>query len=194
VFYFPKGLQYQSDWFCDRQIRFKSFGFHYFPEAAAQQYPLQVIPCPEDIKARLRDFPMEASIDSRLLGAFYTILAELLPAMQYREQPSWAVIFEKARQYISQNTGCHVADIARHCAISQAALYDIFRANAGCTPNELRQQVLCRQAVLLLSTTDRSVQDISDSLGFSSTSYFRKILREHTGKSPREIRRSAKRI
>ena len=59
------------------------------------------------------------------------------------------------------------------------------------TPNEMRQQIAVEMAVKLLITTEKSVQQISDKLGFSSTDYFRRILRKHTGKTPRQIRSGA---
>lgn len=194
VFYIPKGLPYHSYWHCRGEVRFRSFGFHHFPESSTRQYPLQKIPCGENVKALLRALPTDREADSRLLGSFYSMVAELLPYMRCEEQTTGAAVIEKARQYISRNRTCSVPDIARHCLISEAALYDIFRREAGCTPNGLRQQLQCEQAVLLLTTTDRPVQDISDSLGFSSSSYFRKILHKYTGKTPRQIRRSAKNI
>lgn len=194
VFYIPKGLVYHSYWYSPEQVRFQSFGFQHFPESVHRQYLLQKIPCEGELLTRIRALPTGQEPDSRLLGSFYSILGELLPRMQYREHSRGKQIREQARRYISTHTDCKVQDIAKHCLVSEAALYDIFRQEAGMTPNQLRQQVLCEKAVELLSTTDRSVQEISDSLHFSSTSYFRKILHMYTGQTPRQIRQSSKHI
>ena len=70
----------------------------------------------------------------------------------------------------------------------EEALYTAFKRH-GSTPNQTRQELLVRKAKQLLTTTDSSVQEISDQLGFSSTSYFRKILHRQTGKTPTQIRR-----
>ena len=59
------------------------------------------------------------------------------------------------------------------------------------TPNTQRQIILCERAVELLTTTDRPIEEISTALGFSSSAYFRKVMREHTGMTPREIRKNA---
>jgi len=194
IFYIPKDLPYHSYWHCADKIQFKSFGFRYFPESSIRQYTLQKIECSRDVKTRIQNLPTDQIVDSMLLGDFYSVVASVLPLMRYIEQTSGVSIIEKARQYISRSKNCSIPDIARHCMISEAALYDIFRKEAGCTPNELRQQILCQKAALLLSTTDLPVQEISDSLYFSSTSYFRKALRKCTGKTPREIRQSARKI
>lgn len=194
VFYIPKGLVYHSYWYSPEQVRFLSFGFQHFPESGQRQYLLQKIPCEGELLARIRALPTGQETDSRLLGSFYSIVAELLPRMQYREHSRGRQILEQARQYISAHTDCKVPDIARHCLLSEAALYDIFRQEAGMTPNQLRQQILCEKAVRLLSTTDAPVQQISDSLHFSSASYFRKVLHQYTGKTPRQIRQSSRNL
>lgn len=194
LFYIPKGLIYHSYWYSADKVQFKSFGFQHFPESASRQYPLQKIECSEEAAALMRELPTEQAAGSVLLSRFYGAVAAVLPFMQYKEPNSKKAVIEKATQYILSNERCHVPDIARHCLISESALYDIFRKEVGYTPNDLRQQILCDKAVLLLSTTDRSVLDISDSLGFSSASYFRKVLRQHTGKTPSRIRKDAKSI
>jgi len=194
VFYIPKGLVYHSYWYSEDTVQFKSFGFQIFPEGDSREYLLQRIDCEDGLRARLRALPTDRPPDSRLLGSFYSIVGELLSRMQYREHSRGRQILEQARQYISAHTDCKVPDIAKHCLLSEAALYDIFRQEAGMTPNQLRQQILCEKAVRLLSTTDAPVQQISDSLHFSSASYFRKVLYQYTGKTPRQIRQSIKNL
>ncbi|MBE6729298.1 MAG: helix-turn-helix transcriptional regulator [Ruminococcaceae bacterium] len=81
-------------------------------------------------------------------------------------------------------------DVAKHCAVNESTLYWAFKTAANKTPNEIKNKFLCQKAIMLIINTNKSVQEISDSLGFSSTSYFRKILKANTGKTPREIRKS----
>ena len=191
LFYIPKGLSYQSYWTSRDQIRFRSLGFHYFPECGTRQYPLQKIDCPENVLTQFRAIPTGQAPDSALWGSFYSAVAAVLPSMVYEIPNPAAHILEKAKRYMVSHSHCKTADVARHCAVSESALYRVFREEAGLTPNGLRQQILCEKAVRLLTTTDRSIQEISDTLGFSSTSYFRKVLHKHTGKTPRQIRQTA---
>lgn len=192
--YIPKGLVYHSHWYAEDKIRFKSFGFLYLPESDSRQYLLQKIHHGEALKALMDDFPTDQDANSRILGRFYSTVADILPSMRYDTPSPKKLIIEKARQYITYNETCSVPDIAKHCLISESALYDIFKKEAGCTPNEFRQQILCEKASMLLATTDRSVQEVSNLLHFSSVSYFRKILRKYTGKTPSQIRHSLKSI
>lgn len=193
VFYIPKGLRYHSYWHSKDTIKFKSFGFQYLPENRTEQYLLQKIYCDQSIKALFKSLPTNQAANSALIGDFYSAVAKILPYMQSEQSKGNAVV-EKAKNFIMENPTCNIPEIARHCLISEAALYNIFRKETNYTPNSLRQKTLCEKAVLLLSTTDLSVQNISDSLGFSSTSYFRKILFKHIGQTPRQIRKGVNNI
>ena len=75
-----------------------------------------------------------------------------------------------------------------------SALYHIFKTENNLTPNELIQKIRCDKAVVLLTTTNKSIQEISDILEFSSTSYFRKVLYRYTQKTPKEIRKTSENI
>ena len=55
----------------------------------------------------------------------------------------------------------------------------------------MKHRLQTEKAVTLLTATDLSVEEISSQLGFSSAAYFRRVLRQITGKTPREIRKTA---
>ena len=190
--YMPAKLPYHSYWQGSDQIKVLFFGFRYFPEYGNRQYPLQKINCGPEVKALFLRLPTDPAVDSRLWGDFYSAIAAALPFMECRITDARAYLVEQAKQYILQHTDCKISDIARHCLVSERALYNIFQEDLGLTPNELRRQLLCQKAVDMLATTDLSVQSISDALRFSSTSYFRKVLHKYTGKTPRQIRSSTR--
>ena len=190
LFYIPKDLPYQSYWTPDPSISFLSYGFDDFPESRNRAYLLQKIHCPAPLCERLRQLPVNTAVNSRLYGRFYSLLAEFLPFMTNIDADPHRQKFERIRQYLQQHPHLSMAQVATDCLISESGLYDLFR-RFDCTPNECRQQALCARAELLLQTTDRSVQEISDSLGFSSPSYVRKVLHQHTGRTPRELRKQS---
>lgn len=193
-FYIPKGLPYQSYWCSENEIRFLSLGFLFFPESENKEYLLQKINMDEDLKARIKKIPTEIETDSFILGEFYSILASLIPVMEYTVQHSKKYILEKAKKYIYENTNCKVSDIAKYCLLSESGLYNVFKKESELTPNELIQKIRCEKAVLMLTTTNKSIEEISNSLEFSSTSYFRKVMYRYTQKTPREIRKSSENI
>lgn len=191
VFYIPRGLSYQSYWYGDPEIRFLSFGFSWFPETEHTIFRLQVIPCDETIKQRLCALPAGAEPTSAALAAFFTVLSQVIPLLKTEPLDRNSRLYHAARNYLSVCPNADAGQLARQLGISESLLYSAFKVAVQKTPNTVRREILCEKAVFLLSTTDRSVQEISDALGFSSASYFRKILKAHTHMTPRDIRRTA---
>lgn len=188
VFYIPDGLSYQSYWYGEPDIKFHSYAFKLFPETASTLFSLQVIECDENLKQKIKGIPFNQKPRSYELGIFYSCLSETVPYLKNNKKTRREQTFEKACDLINQNPHISVQDIAGKCNISESGLYEVFKNVSNKTPNQIKQEVLCEKAVQLLTSTNRSVQDISDSLGFSSTSYFRKVLYANLGKTPRKIR------
>ena len=187
AFYIPMGLSYESHWYGSK-IRFHSYGFRYFPEAEGKSFRLQLLP-PELAEA-VRDIPTRQPVDTEVLHRLFAVLEQVLPHLHIQKFCSTHRVYDEARKFLYDHPDSSISDVAHHCAISESALYSIFKKMGTKTPNDVRQEVLVQKAVHLLTTTDKSVQEISDKLSFSSVSYFRKILHKHTGKTPREIRKS----
>ena len=194
VFYIPKDLSYQSYWFDENRVRLHSYGFSFFPDSENRSFLLQKINCGDALRREVAAIPLNRSADCASLAAFFTCLTKLLPLMESETPCREEALLTQAQAYLYRHPHCRIAEVAQHCCISESALYALFSERTGTTPNRLRQQALTEQAVHLLATTDRSIQEISDTLGFSSTSYFRKILKQHTGKTPGEIRKSARSV
>ena len=62
------------------------------------------------------------------------------------------------------------------------------------SPIEMKNKIKTERAVILLESTDDSVEKIIESLGFSSSAYFRKTVKRYTGMTPMKIRKNAKHI
>ena len=75
--------------------------------------------------------------------------------------------------------------------MSESGLYAFMREHGHTTPIGLKNRLLVEKAVELLSSTDLSVEEISARLGFCSSAYFRKIVKEQTGKTPTQLRKDA---
>jgi len=189
VFFIPKRQRYLSHW--DEGALFHSYGFHFFPLPDRRKYTLQKLDLPPELVERVRSIPIVKPVDSRTVGDFYSTLSEVLPYMAYEHGGKEETLCDEAIAYMTQHTNCTVAEVARYCRVSESAIYIAFRNVRHTTPNTQRQIILCERAVELLSTTDRPIEEISTALGFSSSAYFRKIMREHTGMTPREIRKNA---
>lgn len=194
IFYIPKGLKYQSRWFADDsgQIEFYSFGFEVSP--INKMFVLQKINCSKNAKKLFYELCDEIPITDRGIGKLYYFFGEISNSMKQSTAPTIDPTIEKAIEYIAEHPELRISEVAKHCNISESGIYLLFNKNLNKTPNAVRLEILCEKAVMLLSTTNKSVEEISDLLGLSSTSYFRKILYRHIGKSPREIRKTSLQI
>ena len=191
IFYIPKGLKYQSRWFADDngQIEFYSFGFEL--SAINKSFVLQKINCSQKAKTLFDELCHEIPITDKGIGKLYYFFGEIADNMKQAKTPIINPIIEKATEHMTEHPNSKISDTAKYCNVSTSGIYSLFKKHLNKTPNDVRLEILCKKAVLLLTTTDESVQEISDTLGFSSTSYFRKILKAHTGKTPLEIRKSS---
>jgi AraC family transcriptional activator of pobA len=82
--------------------------------------------------------------------------------------------------------------VRRHAAalgISRDRLGDICRRHAGRTPRALIEARIAREARLMLTITQRPVEQIAASLGFSSAANFNRFYRRVTGQTPGRERR-----
>ena len=191
IFYIPKGLRYQSHWFGEdgNTVSFYSMGFEISP--IDKPFVLQKIEPSPKAKALFTQLCGYIPFAGKGIGTLYYFFEEVAGGMEVATMPYTHPTIEKAIEYITENPNRKISDTAALCNISESGLYLLFKKHLRKTPNDIRLDALTEKAVALLSTTNRSVQDISDSLGFSSTSYFRKILQERVGKTPLEIRKAS---
>lgn len=190
-FYIPKELPYQSYWFSEEQVRLRSCGFDFFPEMERSAFRLQKLDV--SLADEVRRIPLMGAPDSQALGALFGFLGRALPRMERESAEPLGCLYDRAMAYMQAHTDSTAPEVARQCGVSESALYAAFKRH-GTTPNRARLEILVGQARHLLTTTDASVQEISDRLGFSSASYFRKVLSRFTGKTPGQIRKNAAKV
>ena len=81
-----------------------------------------------------------------------------------------------------------IEELADHVGYGRARLFQIFKAATGMTPNDYLQRLRVKSACDLLTTSERSVTDIAQALGFSTSQYFSNVFRKYTGATPSEYR------
>lgn len=193
IFFIPVNLSYKSYWYGEDEIEFLSYGFLNIEAKEKLNFNLQVVDCDEDIKNLILKIPTESSfLSCKTLSAFYGALSGLIPYLRKNQSVSKKdEIAERAKRYIKSNTDCSVAEVAQSCYISEPYLYMLFREKVGCTPNDYRLKAKCQKGIEYLLTTDKTVEEISALIGLSSASHFRRILKTHTGLTPKEVRKSS---
>ena len=195
VFYLPMGLRYHSYWYgsedSDRAIEWDSYGFKYIPSATGKKYkPQKICVCEHDMSL-LDAIDKTVKPTTSYIGYLYLFLGNIIRQMEPQTSDEREALFDKARAYISKNPAFHVSELARHCNVSESGIYAFFRSYANTTPIELKNRIQAEMAAELLSSTDLSVEEIADRLGFCSSAYLRKIFKAQFGKTPSELRKSS---
>lgn len=187
-FYLPCKCRYRSYWYGNPTVKFISLGFVYLPNFENKSYPVQVIPFKKEaaeLFAEIAGLPLGAYS----VGKFYNLAAMLLPLMKDVKPCRTREIVNQTRKYLFTHPFASATEMAKNCAISEAALYSAFQKASDITPNELKCRLLLEKAKELLISTDKSVEDISETLNFSSSSYFRKKFKNYFEITPTEMRK-----
>ena len=94
--------------------------------------------------------------------------------------------------YIDEHVGekIYIETLADMIAVSPDYFTKMFKESIGKTPIDYINGVRVNRALALLADTDTSVNDISDSLGFSNPNYFHKIFKQYIDTSPLAYRKS----
>ncbi|WP_323784557.1 helix-turn-helix transcriptional regulator [Thalassovita sp.] len=83
-----------------------------------------------------------------------------------------------------------MADFARILGVTPTHLSRCCKECLGITAADILAQRSLYAARDMIETTDTPLKDIADRLGFGSATYFSRFIQNHTGKSPRDLRRN----
>ncbi|MBO5223919.1 MAG: AraC family transcriptional regulator [Clostridia bacterium] len=189
IFYIPPSHPYQSYWVGDSVTVHYSFGFKYFPTPKDDSYTIQVIKNPPQTAHKIFDeIASLNTVNLHSVSLLYQLLDILLPLMQTTPKSKAEIIVESAEKFMSDNLNFSIPDVAKYCSVSESVLYSVFKKVKGETPVDVKHKILVDKAINILSSTDYTIEYISQELGFSSATYFRKIFTEVTGKRPKDYR------
>lgn len=90
-------------------------------------------------------------------------------------------------QHYAQNI--RLEDLCEQADVSKQHLCRLFRQNLQMRPMEYVTKVRIQHAKRLLLTTEKSVKDIGEQVGFTDNSYFAMLFNRHELMSPTEYRR-----
>ena len=190
VFYIPNESCYQSYWYGTPKIKFISLGFVYMPNFDNKSYPIQVIQKNDKIIELFQMIANKTQLTPADIGTFYTLSGILIPLMSSVTLCRTREIVEETKKYLFQHPFAQTSELARNCAISEAALYSAFKKSSDITVNRLRNRIILEKAKEMLIATDKSIEYISELMGFSSTSYFRKKFKGYFNMTPGEMRKT----
>ena len=127
--------------------------------------------------------------DSRKVRQVFDMPAEELPAPKSQNTIFAEKLNEAIRQNMS-NPSLKMEDLGESVGLSRVQLYRKVKSITGLSPVELLRQMRLQQGYVLLSTTDKTVQEIAYEVGFGTPGYFSKCFRQQYGKYPMELRNS----
>lgn len=201
ILYIPRRLRYTANWTGDPDIKFygidfcfdirSEFGIIAGDTAIHDRYPLQKIAAgtidgTENIFENLYikycdpvNFGFSAVTD------FYDTFSVILEKLDKSVSASPESPVEIAAQYMEQHMSedFHVNDLAKMCCLSPSRFYTLFKDYTGLTPVEYKNFIKIKASQKMLES-GKSTEEICTSLGFSSSSYFRKVFESVTGMLP----------
>lgn len=101
-------------------------------------------------------------------------------------------LIEKAKKLLLQEENFSVENVARMCCLSESGFRKFFTENVGVAPTVYRNAEKISRAKSLLESTDKSIAEIAETLGFFDAAYFCKIFLKHVGVSPRRYAKNKK--
>lgn len=194
MFYIPKGCRYRSCWISADYVQFDSIGFLYFPTAKPNGYMLQKIHQNSSVWQAFAPLSASKAVHAASIGALYSLLGVLESVLKPAPLDRDVDICEKAIRYMQEDPHKTIPHYAALCGVSESLLYQYTKKLTGKTPNRIRQEILCEKAKELLITTNYTVDEICDKLGFSSAAYFRKTFHGIYGKPPTQVRKKGNTI
>lgn len=92
------------------------------------------------------------------------------------------------RLHSPEYMACGAGDVYQLAGYSAPVVIRSFRRHTGGTVHAYLARLKMDWAVQLLATTDMTVLDVSQTLGYASLSHFGKLFTRHTGLCPRDFR------
>lgn len=117
---------------------------------------------------------------------FLALLAELSRNTDFmQESGTEEQLFSQAQLLIQENLSTiTVSQIISQLGIGEKELRFLFLQKEGCSPKQYILSLKMETACFLLKETNKSISEISDSLGFSSQFHFSRLFKEKKGNSP----------
>ena len=192
--FIPGNLPYVSEWYgeniafyslkfdvrCNGRGIFENRSIERF--APGERYGSFVKKC-----AEITDSPRD-SFESNL--SFFEILDYLSERFSDKSSPSHSDSIEKAMYFLRENccSEIKISDVSSFCCVSESQLYHEFKKQTGMTPIEYKNLHRIQTAAELLSCTQKTAEEISEMLGFSSVSHFLKMFKAVTGNNTKFYR------
>ena len=125
--------------------------------------------------------------DNRTLRQVFEMSPDQMPTPRSQDTIFAETLNEAIRENMS-NPNLKIEDLGDKVGLSRVQLYRKVKSITGLTPIELLRQMRLQQGYVLLTTTNKTVQEIAYEVGFGTPGYFSKCFRQQYGKYPMDLR------
>lgn len=189
LIYIPLHAQYYSVWHGTPQIEFYSVSFELSARYLNYCYRFQIINgYPEKLFREM--YVSHENNKFTSISKLYELLGDIYSKMTPSDVLDKHIDIEPAIRYIEENytQPIRIEELRELCHCSESALFKAFHKLIGISPVSYKHSVMIQHALDMLHHTDKSIEEISAEIGFSSSNYFRKVFIKHTGKRPNQLR------
>lgn len=137
---------------------------------------------------RLEDLRTDKEIDQCCLEAFFSLTEKVSQVKE--SQHSKIVTLCKNYIYNHRYSKITHEEIAEHAGISPNYLSVLFKKEVGVPVNEYIQQIKIEEAKHMIQFTRTPLSEVGSLLSFTDQSYFTKIFKKHTGRTPKQYQQT----
>ena len=192
MLYIPPNINVTVKCFAEPNTHGTVIKLKYFPDADELEYPFQAFKLTPEITNLLNNMPnlnINNNFTSGMVADIYKIVALMQKNMKKYDDKR-AEKLEKALAFMRKNDKYSVPQLADLCKMSERRFYAAFKEYTGLTPIQMKHKIQAHKAEILLKSTDISIKEISNEVGFASDTHFRKIINKRYSRLPKEIRKN----
>lgn len=156
---------------------------------------------PAETAQKIQNNFLQAIEDAATTSSLETLAREMLSEYvtrvhEYRQQSGVSSTVLRCCDYIQLHAkdDLNVEQIAQRMGYTKYYFTKKFYAETGIRLKQYINQVRIREAQILLTTTNRSVQYISEELHFGTRNYFTKVFHKVVGMGPWEYRKQKQNV
>lgn len=195
IIFVPVASKYVSHWSGSPDVTYISMHFSFFSHT---QFPgdkelniQKISPLTEgefdDIFLRaFNDYERDGGCNFSALACFFEIISKVSSRLVFESERKYDERIERVVSYLemhySENTT--IGELAAIAHMSISHFHATFKAMMGVTPIEYRNSIRIRFAIMSLIRGDKTIECISEELGFESVTYFRRVFKKETGCPP----------
>ena len=129
-----------------------------------------------------------------MLGTFMMMLSRLARIYSHEQgrNPQIFLHINGAISYLNRHfkEPCPLSKLCQVAGMSRATLQRNFLAATGTSPRQYQLQLRIAEAMTLLRSSDKTIDDIAAELGFGNRNYFSRQFHKITGRTPVQIKKN----